>query len=83
VSTYTRSGRWALEEKFKDPGHWHIEGWCALKVGTLRVAKWKATDGPCLYLEAEREGQRWIYATTLNDMRDRIREETCDEHRLR
>jgi hypothetical protein len=46
MSVFTRSGRPALEQKCKGPGHWHIEGWCAFKEGI-----WMATNGPCYYAE--------------------------------
>lgn len=80
---YTRSGRPALEQKCKGHGHWHIEGWCAVKDDGMALRallmSWKATNGPCQYLELDAEGARWAYATSLNAMRDRIREEIWNE----
>lgn len=75
MSLYTRSGRMALESHCEYPGHWHIEGWCVTSDAGGRKVRWQAVNGPCQDLGITTPGQRTIYATTLNAMRDCIRDE--------
>ena len=74
MSAHTRSGRPALEQKFQGPQHWHIEGWCAAKELTRL---WDAHHLPCRFSERYPWTKDRIFASTLNGIRDRIREEVA------